>query len=478
MAIVGEYTLEKEIAKGNYGTVYRARNKLNELVAVKKIPLNPSSENAVKEIYNEIYILKAIDDSNIVKFIEALKTKNNMYIVMEYCTGGDLSTYLKYHNNVPFPIVKVWANKLIRTLINLHQRNIIHRDLKPANFLFTDPDICVADIKIGDFGYAKILVDSMAQTQLGSPLYMAPEIFNCAEYDHKVDIWSLGIVIYELLYGVPPFKCTRIQELKQLQTQALKFRDNSNVPQDAIHLIKAMVTYNPDERPELQDLLSMDFLQSSDYIPRPPVIEDKSIIQQEILIENEISVENQNIVNQINNPDLNLMNKELQDILIEFYNIEKKLEDFINLSILYKENNQVIYYLIIRYLSICYSVYRSKRESFIVKYSEEKVLIQDLLATTQLIDILFTNSNIEFINIREKLEEIIGKELDQQCYFQLVYTIESYLNSLEGIDPEHFSISDKESAQQALILKEIGEKIYSDWKLCPVMEEKLKKIIT
>ena len=204
---VGDYTLHEELGRGSYGTLYRAENSKNQEFAIKKIKIPNHSSDLLSVIISEINIISEIQSDSVIRFIEALRTTNNIYIVMELCRGGDLNSYLAYHNFIPYHLVSRWLRNLLQALLEMHSKHIVHRDIKPANLLLTDPDIEIAQLKLGDFGVAKFVNNGMMQTFIGTPLYMAPEVLNTSSYGYKADIWSLGVVTYELLYGVPPFRC-------------------------------------------------------------------------------------------------------------------------------------------------------------------------------------------------------------------------------------------------------------------------------
>lgn len=263
MQKVGKYILEEEIAKGSFGTIFKAKNQeSNEIVALKKIPIKDISDNQFQYVNNEIHLLSQIHEPNVLTFYEALKTRNNIYFAMEYCEGLDLSKYLEKHNNVPYKIVKKWARQLVRTFNNLEKNKIMHRDIKPANLLLTSLDIEAADIKIGDFGFARQVSNSLVQSVIGTPLYMAPELYYETFYTHKADVWSLGVVFYEMIYGMIPFESLSIEALKVEQRTPVNFPEDENAPDEVKSLITAMLTYDYNSRPSFEELLLFPFIQN------------------------------------------------------------------------------------------------------------------------------------------------------------------------------------------------------------------------
>lgn len=139
-----------------------------------------------------------------------LKTPNNFYFIYEYCNGKTLEAKLKEENKIPEGEAMRIFRQLLEAFKILNKYNIMHRDLKPDNIFFHD-----GNLKLGDFGFCKTLMtqDDMTSTMLGSPIYMAPEVLRGEIYTVKADIWSLGVVLYEMLYGVCPFESNSIAKL-------------------------------------------------------------------------------------------------------------------------------------------------------------------------------------------------------------------------------------------------------------------------
>ena len=261
MEKVRNYTIIREIGGGNFGKVYLAKTATDEFYALKKLKRQSVNKRLQDLITNEIKLLSAISNPFVLTMKESFSTQHYIYIVMEYCAGGDLENLLKrsQNNKIPEHLVRKWLKSIILALHQLRVQNIVHRDLKLANLMLTHEDPERAEIKIGDFGFSKFLGDSLTSTQLGTPLYMAPEIFNSDQYSYKVDIWSLGIVAYEMLSGSPPFKCYKLEELRRLQRLPVVFWDTDQVSREAQELVQAMLRYDPQERLGYQELLVLKF---------------------------------------------------------------------------------------------------------------------------------------------------------------------------------------------------------------------------
>ncbi len=170
-------------------------------VDFKTIEKDPYLERAIHE---EIRILSKFKHPNVVQLMEVLNSKRSLYIIMEYCKDGDLKKYLKRREREGLPEAESLAimKQIIKGYQELARNNTIHRDLKPANILING-----GYFKICDFGFSKVIKDPTVanKTCVGSPIYMAPQILDKKDYSAKCDIWSLGIIFYELLHGTVPW---------------------------------------------------------------------------------------------------------------------------------------------------------------------------------------------------------------------------------------------------------------------------------
>ena len=167
---------------------------------------------------------------------------------------------------------KKWTKALLSSLASLESKNIMHRDIKLSNLYLTDSDIQRASIKIGDFGFARFLNNNLACSHVGTPLYMAPEIFNHKNYHFKADVWSLGLVIYELIAGVPLFECFTMDELLLKQREKIEFPESFS--EEAKEIISLMLQYDEKNRPGFEDLLNLKFVENfHDEAYTPSIVE-------------------------------------------------------------------------------------------------------------------------------------------------------------------------------------------------------------
>lgn len=196
-----------------------------------------------------------------VKLYSVTLTHNHLYMFLEYCSGGDLKHYLKKKqgNRLEEEEAVQFISHIIFGFRDLHALKIIHRDIKPANILLRD-----GQAKISDFGFARILEQSNTPemySRLGSPLYMSPQILDGTKFSSKCDIWSLGIMFYEFLYGKTPwFGENQYALLKNIQKTPLDFPSKPVITQKVINLLKDMLQYKEEDRIGWEKLFEVDFL--------------------------------------------------------------------------------------------------------------------------------------------------------------------------------------------------------------------------
>ena len=267
--VIENYVLDNVIGSGQYGKVFKAvHNVTNEVVAIKVVKLEKMKE--VQKLYeftmNEIQILSRIENPNIIRFLEMLKSQNNMYLVYEFCNGGTLEEAIKAKKFLDEKrSIEVFLQLLnaFKTLVKL---NILHRDLKPSNILFHNNVI-----KVADFGFCKALKASndLTKTMVGSPIYMAPEILKGFNYSIKADIWSLGVVLFECLFGYCPFEERTIARLISLiDQQPFKIPTNINKTSPFIEgILKKILVVDFKKRISWEDLFKQFYPDENEPAP-------------------------------------------------------------------------------------------------------------------------------------------------------------------------------------------------------------------
>lgn len=251
------YSIQELLGEGMYGEVKKGVNyTTGEEVAIKVIPKGAMDGEELQALYNEIHILSEIEHPNVIKLFEAYETDENLYLVLELMKGGELFDRIVEQECFTENEAKEILTPIIDAVNYCHEMNIIHRDLKPENLLFESSDEGSL-IKISDFGLAKFLpTATFATTACGTPGYVAPEIIMSKRYGKEVDVWSIGILLYILLCGYPPFFSDWNSELFE-QIKGGKFEFHSpywdDVSEDAKDLVKKLLTVDPKQRITLDE---------------------------------------------------------------------------------------------------------------------------------------------------------------------------------------------------------------------------------
>ncbi|XP_061072896.1 serine/threonine-protein kinase ULK2 isoform X2 [Conger conger] len=216
-----EYSRKDLVGHGAFAVVFKGRHrkKTDWEVAIKSINKKNLSKSQIL-LGKEIKILKELQHENIVALYDVQETPSSVFLVMEYCNGGDLADYLQAKGTLREDTLRVFLQQIAAAMRILHSKGIIHRDLKPQNILLSytgrkKGGLNGIRIKIADFGFARYLQSNMmAATLCGSPMYMAPEVIMSQNYDAKADLWSIGTVVYQCLVGKPPFQANSPQDLR------------------------------------------------------------------------------------------------------------------------------------------------------------------------------------------------------------------------------------------------------------------------
>lgn len=240
------------------------------MAVIKQIDIGEMSEEERKETLKEAKILEVLNHPNITRFREVYKTKKGkLCIVMDYCDDGDLQTKIKTQAKQKTPSGRTqyfsedqvlnWFTQICLAIKHTHDKKILHRDLKSQNIFMTKRGI----LKLGDFGIARVLSNtkSRAKTVVGTPYYLSPEIIRSEGYSFKSDIWSLGVLLYEIAALQPPFNAQSLHQLAQKIIQGKYTALPSNFSNSTTQLIEKMLQKDPAARPTIHQLLKMPQIQ-------------------------------------------------------------------------------------------------------------------------------------------------------------------------------------------------------------------------
>lgn len=217
-------------------------------------------EEEKKEALDEGKIMEAFNHPNIIRFREVYKTKRGkLCIVMDYADGGDLQKYLKSQKKyLPEDQILEWFTQICLAIKHVHDRKILHRDLKSQNIFLTKTKW----VKLGDFGIAKVLqhTQAVAKTVVGTPYYLSPEIIKNNPYSFASDIWSLGVLLYEMCALRPPFDAGSLHELAEKIVKGKYPPIPKFYSEQMNRLIATLLQVSPSRRPNINQILKFQLL--------------------------------------------------------------------------------------------------------------------------------------------------------------------------------------------------------------------------
>ncbi|MCO5586124.1 hypothetical protein L7F22_040064 [Adiantum nelumboides] len=222
---VENYHVVELVGEGSFGKVYKGRRKYTgQTVALKFILKHGKSDKDIENLRQEIEILRNLKHENIIEMLDAFESPQEFCVVTEFAQG-ELFEILEDDKHLPEAQVQAIAKQLVRALHYLHSHRIIHRDMKPQNILIGAGGI----VKLCDFGFARAMsCNTMVLRSIkGTPLYMAPELVREQPYNHTADLWSLGVILYELYVGQPPFYTNSVYTLiRHIVKDPVKYPDS------------------------------------------------------------------------------------------------------------------------------------------------------------------------------------------------------------------------------------------------------------
>ncbi|GMI03131.1 hypothetical protein TrRE_jg5845 [Triparma retinervis] len=272
---LSDFKVEGKLGSGSFGTVYRAyRLKDGLSYVIKTIQIGELTHTEQLEAINEVKLLASIQSPYVVKYFDSFVENETLYIVMEYCNRGDLKGLLKRRNSkkdTHLESNRCWSLMLqmMLGLYDIHCQKVLHRDMKTANvFLTANPDPDSGPryfVKIGDLGVAKLLGTStaFANTVVGTPYYLSPELCEDKPYNDKSDVWALGVILYECLTFKHPFEarnqCALI--LKIIKGKFTPISDDHPADENLKKIVSMCLTHDCAKRPSISDLLSLNYVQ-------------------------------------------------------------------------------------------------------------------------------------------------------------------------------------------------------------------------
>jgi len=305
------YKVEKKvIGEGSYGSVVRCQNKdTHQWRALKAI--NKNLVKNAEQFREEMAIMKLLDHPNIVRLYETFEDARTVYLVLELCTGGELFDRIVEAGNFTEEVAAKCVQQMLRAVNYMHLNYIMHRDLKPENWLLaSDEEIRKTDLKLIDFGLSKRFTPGeFASTKAGTPYYVAPEVLD-GRYAEKSDVWSIGVIMYILLCGSPPFSgndtVAVLDSVKRARPQFDK-KEWKNISGEAKQFLKALLTRDPGARPNASESLQLAWLTQNLEAPDSKVLFSHTTMN---------SLKNFALANKLKKASLNVIATQLTDVAI------------------------------------------------------------------------------------------------------------------------------------------------------------------
>ena len=286
--LIKKYTKGKFLGKGGFAKCYEFTNmENNKVMAAKIIPKSTLKKSRHRQkLLSEIKIHRGLSYVNVVKFEHVFEDNENVYILLEMCTNQTLNDLCKRRKRLTEFEAQYYLYQIVGSLKYLQKNRVIHRDLKLGNLFLSDK----LEIKLGDFGLAaKLDFDNEKRhTVCGTPNYLAPEVLsNKAGHGYEVDIWSLGVVLYAMVVGKPPFETPEVKmTYEKIKKVIYQFPEQVPLSDNVKNLITKIFVADPSKRPTLDQILEHPFLNNGVNVPKVMHISTLAMAPDKKMIEN------------------------------------------------------------------------------------------------------------------------------------------------------------------------------------------------
>lgn len=246
-----DFEIGKPLGRGKFGAVYLAREKRSKyIVAIKVLQKSQLLKAGVEhQLRREIEIQSHLRHRNILRMYGYFYDAKRIYLILEYSPGGELYKRLTSKGRFSEKVSARYICDLAMALEYCHKKHVIHRDIKPENLLIG----AYQEVKIADFGWSVHAPSSRRNTLCGTLDYLPPEMVEGREHDEQVDVWSLGVLLYEFLVGSPPFEAEgHSATYRRISRVDLRFP--RGVPEDAQDLIRKLLVKDPQKRMSLNSI--------------------------------------------------------------------------------------------------------------------------------------------------------------------------------------------------------------------------------
>lgn len=250
---IKDFDIGKPLGKGKFGHVYLAREKNSGFVVALKVLFKREIQEAKVEtqLRREIEIQSHLRHKNIIRLYGYFYDSQRIYLILEYAVDGELYKQLKKKKNFDEETTAKYIHQIASALKYLHTKNVIHRDIKPENLLLG----LYGEIKIGDFGWSVCSdqTENRRTTLCGTLDYLPPEMIEGKKHGHRVDLWSLGVLCYELLTGSAPFEDEGHSKTYR-RIKAVDLKIPSSISEEASSFINNLLQYTPEKRMSLEEI--------------------------------------------------------------------------------------------------------------------------------------------------------------------------------------------------------------------------------